>query len=156
MRLADIKTIEDANKFVYEDYIPDHSRRFGDCAKKAVDVHRPLTDDLQSRLPAIFSIQSKRKVHNDYTIQFKTFWFQLEAKQKTTVYKRDTVIVEERLDGTTHIRLKGVYLDYRVLPLRPKHVRIPVAALTARKPDWKPPTTHPWKKFKFGKNSPRA
>ena len=147
MRLADIKTIDDANKFVYEEYVPDHSRRFGDCARKAGDVHRPLTDDLRARLPAIFSVQSKRQVHNDYTIQFKTLWFQLEAQQKTTVYKRDIVIVEERLDGTIHIRLKGVYLEYRVLPERPKKVRVPVAALTARKPNWKPPADHPWRRW---------
>ncbi len=147
MRLANIKTTDAANKFVSEKYIPDHNRRFGITAKKAIDAHRPLTDDLRARLTAIFSVQSKRKVNNDYTIQFKNHWFQLEATQKTTVYKRDTVIIEERLDGTTRIRLKGVYLEYRELPERPKKVRIPVVALTARKPNWKPPAGHPWKKL---------
>lgn len=147
MRLVDIKNEDEANLFVSEIYLPDHNKRFGVTAKKAMDVHRPLTDDLRARLTAIFSVQSKRKVNNDYTIQFKNHWFQLEATQKTTVYKRDTVIVEERLDGTIHIRLKSVYLEYRELPERPKKVRIPVVALTARKPNWKPPADHPWKKL---------
>lgn len=146
MRLVDIKNEDEANKFVSEIYLPDHNKRFGVIAKKSIDMHRPLTDDLRTRLTAIFSVQSKRKVNNDYTIQFKNHWFQLEATQETTVYKRDTVIVEERLNGTVHIRLTGVYLKYRELPERPKKVRIPVAALTARKPNWRPPTDHPWKK----------
>ena len=149
MRLANVKARDAASNFVLKTYVPDHNRRFGITAKKSLDVHRPLTDDLRARLTAIFSVQSKRKVNNDYTIQFKNHWFQLEAQQKTAVYKRDTVIVEERLDDTIHIRLKGVYLEYRELPERPKKVRIPVAALTARKPSWKPPADHPWKKFKI-------
>lgn len=156
MRLADVKTRDIANEFVREKYVPDHNRRFGITAKKAIDAHRPLSDDLRAKLTEIFSVQSKRKVNNDYTIQFKTFWFQLEAQQKTAVYKRDTVIVEERLDGTIHIRFKGVYLEYRELPERPKKVRIPVAALTARKPNWKPPADHPWRRFNSEKISPRA
>jgi hypothetical protein len=149
MRLADVKTRDTASEFVQETYVSDHNRRFGITAKKSLDVHRPLTDDLRARLTAIFSVQSKRKVNNDYTIQFKNHWFQLEAQQKTAVYKRDTVIVEERLDDTIHVRLKSTYLEYRELPERPQKVRIPVAALTARKPNWKPPADHPWKKFKF-------
>jgi len=111
-----------------------------------VDAHRPLTDELRTNISSIFSVQSKRRVNNDYTIQFKTKWFQLEATQKTSVYKRDEVIVEERLDGTIHVRLKNVYLEYHELPLRPKPVHIPVVALTKQEPKWRPPANHSWKK----------
>ena len=156
MRLANIKNEDEANEFISLKYLPDHNKRFGVTAKKTIDAHRPLTDDLRARLTAIFSVQSKRRVNNDYTIQFKNHWFQLEATQKTTVYKRDTVIVEERLDGTIHVRLKGVYLKYHELPERPKKVRIPVVALTARKPNWRPPANHPWKNSKIQKNSLNA
>jgi len=146
MRLRDIKAQNEANLYIYEKYIPDHDKRFSVTAKNQIDAHRPLTDDMRKKLSSIFSVQSKRKVNNDYTIQFKTLWFQLEPIQKTTVYKRDEVIVEERLDGTIHIRLKHVYLEYRVLPSRPKPIRIPIVALTTQKPRWTPPKNHPWKK----------
>lgn len=146
MRLADIKVRDNANTFICKEYLPDHNKRFSVPAKHSHDAHRPLSDDLRMRLPSIFSIQSKRRVNNDYTIQFKTRWFQLEAKQKTSVYKRDEVIVEERLDDTVHIRLKDIYLNYHELPRRPKPVRVPVVALTRQKPDWHPPKDHPWRK----------
>ena len=149
MRLADVKKRDEANRFVCEKYLPDHNAKFNVLAKNTNDAHRPLSDDLRVKLPSIFSIQSRRKVNNDYTIQFKTRWYQLEAAQKTSVYKRDEVIVEERLDGTVHIRLKAVYLEYQELPDRPKPLRVPVAAITKQKPDWKPPKDHPWRKFNF-------
>jgi hypothetical protein len=149
MRLAKVKTRDAANQFISRDYIPDHNARFGVSAKNTGDAHRPLTATMRMNLLSIFSVQSRRKVNNDYTIQFKTRWFQLEAVQKTSVYKRDEVIVEERFDATVHIRLKDVYLEYCELPERPKSVRVPVAALTRQKPDWKPPNNHPWRKFNF-------
>lgn len=147
MRLANMKTRGEANLYMYEQYIPDHNRRFSVVARNTNDVHRPLTDDLKSRLSSIFSIQSTRKVNNDYTIQFKTQWFQLKDQQKTSVYKRDEVTIEERLDGTTRIRLKKVYLEYGILPTRPKPVHVPVVAITTRKPICKPPKDHPWRRW---------
>jgi hypothetical protein len=82
---------------------------------------------------------------NDYTIMFKTKFIQLTEIQPTTVYKRDTVIVEEPLDGTIKINLKGHYLNYKLLPERPKKQNIPVLALTRQKSFWKPPVNHPWR-----------
>lgn len=149
MRLADVKKRDEANQFICEQYIPDHNKRFSVPAKDANDAHRPLSDDLRVKMSSIFSVQSRRKVNNDYTIQFKNQWFQLEAKQKTAVYKRDEVIVEERLDGSIHIRLKNTYLEYRKLPERPKPAHVPIVALTGQKPEWKPPKDHPWRKLIF-------
>lgn len=149
MRLVDIKTRDSGDKYIREKYRDDHNKRFSVPARSIIDAHRPLSDDLRARLPSIFSIQSKRKVNNDYTIQFKNKWFQLEATQDTTVYKRDEVIVEERLDDTLHIRNKNTYLKYHELPERPKPMSVPVVALTKRKPDWKPPLNHPWRRNNF-------
>ena len=149
MRLIDIKIREHANNFVSEKYLPDHNRRFSVPARNANDMHRPLSSDMRKNLSSIFSIQSRRKVGNDYTIQFKSQWLQLNSEQKTTVYKRDTVTIEERLDGTIHVQLKKIYLTYRMLPTRPKPVDVPLIALTSQKPTRKPPKDHPWRKMKF-------
>jgi len=146
MRLVDIKTRDTANQFICEKYIPDHNQRFSVVARNESDAHRPLTDELRNTLDSIFSIQSKRKIRNDYTIQFKNEWFQLEQVQDTTVYKRDEVTIEERLDGTIKVRMKDVYLKYKKLPERPKKVSVPVVAITSKAPTWRPPANHPWKK----------
>ena len=145
MRLAHVKKEKEGNVFIHDIYKQDHNQRFSVQPKSDSDAHRPLTDIHKKHIDAIFSKQEKRKVNNDYTIQFKTKWLQLEATQPTPVYKRDTVIVEERLDGTLHIRLKDLYLKYHELPERPKKVHVPVVALTEKKPNWTPPPHHPWK-----------
>lgn len=149
MRLLDIKTCDAGDKYIREEYKDDHNKRFSVPARSTVDVHRPLSDDLKDRLPSIFSKQEKRKVNNDYTIQFKNRWFQLESTQDTAIYKRDEVIVEERLDDSLHIRFKNTYLKYHELPARPKPLNVPVVALTNKKPDWKPPVNHPWRRNNF-------
>ena len=146
MRLRNIKSREDANRYLTEEYLSEHNHRFSVVPKQEGDAHRPLTKELRERLSSIFSIQSERRVNNDYTIQFKSRWFQLAATQETTVYKRDTVTMEERLDGTLHVRLNDVYLTYTELPERPKRVRMKVTALTRETPRWKPPVDHPWRK----------
>ena len=151
MRLRDLEERDEANIYIYEKYIPDHDKRFSVISKNPVDAHRPLTDDQRSRLPSIFSVQSTRKVNNDYTVQFKTLWFQLEATEGTAVYKRDEVTVEERLDGTIHIRLKEKYIKYHIIPGRPKRKNVRLPALTANKTHGTPPKNHPWRKFNFGK-----
>ncbi len=146
MRLAHVKTRDGANEFVKVTYVPDHNRRFSVVARNKNDAHRPLTDAMRAELSSIFSVHSTRKVNNDFTVQFKTRWFQVGATQETAVYKRDTVTVEEWLDGSVHIRLKETYLVYTELPARPKPVHIPVPALTAETPRWVPPPNHPWRK----------
>jgi len=146
MRLLNIKSRKNANQYLKNEYLADHNRRFSVVPKQEGDAHRPLTEELRKKLSSIFSIQSERRVNNDYTIQFKSQWFQLRATQDTTVYKRDVVTIEERLDGTLHIRLRDTYLAYTELPERPKKVRMKVTALTSEKPKWVPPIDHPWRK----------
>lgn len=150
MRLRNIKRQDDANWYLADEYLLDHTARFAIEARQEGDAHRPLTDDLRKRLPAIFSIQSERNVNNDFTFRFKNQWFQLFSKQPIAVYRRDVVTVEERLDGNIHIRLKGTYLAYLVIAKYERVARSRVAALTREKPHWKPPADHPWKRFKFG------
>lgn len=146
MRLRGIKHRDEANWYLVEEYLEEHNKRFSVTPRKEGDAHRPLTKELRKKLPSIFSIQSKRRVNNDFTIQFKSRWFQLNATQDTTVYKGDTVTIEEWLDGTLHIRLRDTYLTYTELVERPKRVRMKVTALTREKPRWRPPVDHPWKK----------
>ena len=146
MRLQNIKDRDTANRYLESEYLTDHNKRFSVTPRQEGDAHRPITKELREKLPSIFSIQSERRVNNDYTIRFKRKWFQLSATQNTTVYKKDIVTIEERLDDTLHIRLNNVYLEYTELPERPKRVRMLVTALTTEKPRWKPPADHPWKK----------
>ncbi len=152
LRLAGISTIKEANKFL-ETYIQKFNAKFAVAPQKKKDLHRTINRQLKEKLPRIFSVQSERVVHNDYTVMFKNRYFQLGEIQPATVYKKDRVIIEEHLDDSVKIDLKGHYLNYTVLPERPKkQIDIKLPAITNRKQsDWKPPIDHPWRRqFTFG------
>jgi len=147
LRLANISTFKEANKFL-NTYITKFNKQFSVLPSKQDNLHKPVNKVVKKQLRQIFSIQSQRKVNNDYTIMFKNQFFQLEEKQPTTVFKKDTVSIEEHLNGNIKINLKGHYLNYQVLPERPKKIKdIPVVALTNRKTDYKPPADHPWRRM---------
>jgi len=147
LRLASITTIDEANTFLKE-YIPKFNAKFAVIPQRQANLHKKVTEQLKEKLPPIFSIQNNRKVNNDYTVRFKTQYFQLDREQPTTVYKKDTVIIEEHLNGEIKINLKEHYLNYTILPERPKkEIDIKLPALTIRKQsDWKPPVDHPWRR----------
>ena len=146
LKLANITTIEKANEFLKE-YIPKFNSKFAVVPQKQADLHKEINKTLKQKLPQIFSIQNERKVMNDYTILFENKFYQLDRIQPTTVYKKDTVIVERHLNGDTKINLKEHYLGYEELPERPKkEIDIKLIALTKqRQSDWKPPANHPWR-----------
>ena len=147
LRLAGITSIEEADKFLKK-YIPKFNAKFAIVPKRRKNLHKKITEQTKEKLPQIFSIQNQRIVNNDYTIMFKTNYFQLDREQTTTVYKKDKVIVEEHLDGTIKLRLRSRYLNYAVLPERPKkEIDIKLVALTRqRQGSYKPPADHPWRK----------
>lgn len=147
LRLAGITTPREANKFL-EEYIPKFNAKFAVVPKRKKNIHRIISEQIKEKLPQIFSIQNQRKVHNDYTVMFKNNYFQLNREQSVTVYKKDTVIVEEHLDGSVKLCLKNHYLNYTVLPERPKkEINIKLVALTRQKQNsYKPPVDHPWRK----------
>lgn len=154
LRLRNISDIETANRFLEEEYIHAFNKKFSVKPMKPNDLHRQLNEYEQNNLDAIFSVQSTRQINNDFTIRFKNQWLQLAEIQPTTVLRTDTVLMEERLDETIWIRLKGTYLDYTVLPKRPEKVnqKINLVALTRTKAPWKPPKDHPWRRpFLYGK-----
>lgn len=147
LRLAGIGGMAEANKFLVEEFLPKFNRKFAVPAKKAGDLHRPVTKTELSRLAGILSVQTPRRVNNDFTISLNGVWYQLIEQQPTLVLKKDMVIVEERLDGSVQIRKGKHYLTFVVLPQRPKRtIDLPITGLTpAKQFKWTPPADHPWR-----------
>lgn len=148
MRLANITTIKEANRFL-KYYIVKFNARFAVATNRKKDLHRNLNKQTENSLDQILSIQNTRVINNDYTIRFNSSYYQLTRRQTTTVYKRDKVIVEERLNGEIKFRLRDTYLNYFSLPERPKkEIDIKLPALTRQiQGSYVPPANHPWRKM---------
>lgn len=147
MRLANISTPEEGSKFLKEVFLPKFNGRFTVIPVKEGDVHRKLSEIDKNNLNRIFSVQSGRRVNNDFTVQFKNHWYQLAELQPTTVRASDKVTVEEWLSGDIHFSLREMYLSYTILPERPKKIKQPPLILTTHRLNWKPPINHPWRQY---------
>ena len=109
-RLSKITTRAAMNTFLEATYLPLHNERFTRAPQQSGDAHRPLTETQKDRLASIFSQQYTRVVRNDFTVQWNNRWFQLVEAQPTTVYRKDEIMIEERLAGTIHLRKGDDYL----------------------------------------------
>jgi hypothetical protein len=153
LRLADISTMEAGNAFLRDFYIDDHNTHFAIDPANDTDAHRPLL--AEHHLEQILSQRTERSVHNDFTLRFQKRFFQLFEEQPVRVSPKDKILVEIRLDGTTHLRAKGCYLRFKPIEKRP--YRPLLAAQPSRNKVYddpritgrgsKPAKDHPWRRL---------
>ena len=108
MRLQGARTLDQANE-VLETLLPLHNQRLSKRPKDETDAHRPLG---AHDLGAILSIQTQRRVSNDYVVRFANRSYQLLPPALPGM-RLGEVTVEERLDGSMKIRFKDKYPAYK-------------------------------------------
>lgn len=112
LRLAGARTMEEANAVLERTFEPWFNRTCIEEPASPNDAHRVL--DRKLDLAAILSHQESRSVARDYTICYRKRVYQLLPPAWPGLCKNE-VIVEERLDGTMHIRFKQRYLAFKPL-----------------------------------------
>lgn len=146
LRLNNISTIEEANKFLEEEFFPKFNAKFMVEARTKANLHKRLTKKENSNLDSIFSRQYERVVRNDFTIDHKKNCYQLDKIQPVTICKRDRVTVEERMDQTIQFRLRGKYLNYKLLPEKPRRIKMDKTQwVIAASSNYEPPVNHPYR-----------
>jgi transposase len=130
LRLAGISTIETANRFLDETYLPDRNQRFAVRPASSVDAHRPVAG---LDLAAILSVQTWRTVSSDYTVRHKGRRYQIERRSIRGGVRGARVQVEERIDGSMKLRWQGRYLKFHALPDVTPQVPVSSAAAARRR-----------------------
>lgn len=158
MRLAKITTYAHANRFLLNTFLPWYNARY---THQAESVYMPLPKD--QNLDLIFCDKKKRRVNNDNTIQIHGQTVQippsrmvlsfsrkqvdvclLEDRRILIVYKGH-IIAESQLAKNNKILKKEKNIE-KLLNQREYHV-VPVRNI------YRPPATHPWRKFVYGKRN---
>lgn len=147
LRLANIATEQAANIFLQEVFIAKYNRKFSVIPAKTGDAHKPLEKEEEKNLNHVFSLQEARRVNNDFTIQFKNKWYQLQEIQPTTVRPHMVILMETWLDESVHVMLNKHELAYLLLPEKPKKQSKQPPILTTHPLNWKPPLNHPWRNY---------
>jgi hypothetical protein len=108
MRVAGVKTLEEANQYLEETYLVWWERELTVAPANADDAHRPL--DKSHSLEASLSHVETRQVRNDYTIPLDGELYQIERKAVVGGLRKANVRVEKRLDGSIAVRFGERYL----------------------------------------------
>ena len=153
LRLRGISTMPEANRFLWDIYIPEHNRRFSVAAAEPTDAHRPLL--ATHKLEQILSLRTERTLMNDYTLRDNNKFYQVLEHQQVEVRPKDKVEVEARLDGSIHLRFKGVYLNFKRIPKRPYRPYLVAQPSRGKQYDdprtkgvgSKPAKDHPWRRL---------
>ena len=143
MRLGGIRTIEEGNTFL-EGYLPLYNKRFSVRPREKEDFHRPLAKGLD--LDAILCIKTQRALRNDFTVAHNRKLYQVED-----AIHASKVMVQDRINGSMRIYHKDRALRFKEITARPLREKKPLAVPRKIK-SYTPPTSHPWRGFKFGKH----
>ncbi len=97
LRRAGITTIEDANRFLKEVFLPAHNARFAVAPEAAGSAFVPVAG---AAIEDILCVQEERVVGNDNTVRYKNRHLQIPADRHRHHYVKAKVRVHEYPDGT--------------------------------------------------------
>ncbi len=110
MRLEQISTIDDANKFLAR-YLSVHNKKFVVKPAKQSDLHREIPKS--TNLDRILCRKTQRVLKNDMTVQYNNKLYQI--KDKVNARK---IVIEERMSGRKIITYNNKVLKFKEVVLR--------------------------------------
>jgi hypothetical protein len=140
MRRAGACSLEQANTYLEETYLPLWNRRFTVAAANPTDAHRRLR--AEHDLAAILSQVEERVVTNDYTIRYQGKIYQIGREEIVAGMRGGRVRVERRLDGSLAVRFRDRYLGVQEREPAPKAAPGPKVKVEVRK--WKSAPRSGW------------
>ena len=145
LRLVDIATLEAANRYLDETFLPALNARFTVPPSSPVDLHRKLARG--QRLEEVLCWQEARVVARDWTLRWQGRFWQIDKRHAALSLVGRPVAVRTLLDGRRQLLYRGQPLTWRELPERPQPPpRLPAASQPPRR-RVTPAPNHPWRRF---------
>jgi hypothetical protein len=146
MRLKNIACFEEANRYLTEEYLPEHNRRYARQAASATDFHAaaPAGTDLER----VFCLEEERTLGCDWVVRYQNRLYQVERQSPHYAPAKSQVTVCAWEDGRLEIHYRGQKLEWKEIGERP--ARQPVQegrAGQAPRGTWKPAADHPWRQY---------
>lgn len=138
MKLRGIRSMDEANRFLEQEYFEKHNAKYSRIPKEKADLHRKCNLDLDD----IFTVITERKVANDWTIRYKNKILQLDNKRPAIVKPKDSVTVHERLDKTIFITIRNERINHHEIQPNAKPDKPKVYSQILHRPSF----NHPWKR----------
>jgi len=123
LRLRNISTAEEANRFLEQTYMASYTRKYGAPPKDAQDAHRPLSKREQDALPETLCRMKTRVLQNDFTVSFESQWFQILKTHGLAIRPKDPVIVRQAPDGKLSFAIRNKVANTKPILKRTRPVR---------------------------------
>jgi transposase len=106
LRLQEINTVEEANKFLEEEYLAKYNKQFSISARETASYYKKLAANLDKKWT--FAIRDMRIIGNDYTIRRKGKIYLLQ--NPTPRMRRRKVEIKEAIDGSLRFSTKDTII----------------------------------------------
>ena len=156
LRRQGIGEVTAANAFLEAVYWAEHNRRFARSPASPEDFHVAISRGV--RLDAVFRLEEKRTVSNDWVVRYDNRFLQIE-RQSHQPPARSTVLVYEAANGQIEIRYRERVMRWREIApasVLAKHTTSPQAWRPAPPPstavapvpvrEHRPSMDHPWRR----------
>jgi len=111
LKLNKISSIEEANRYLHNVFLPRFNKRFSRDPKDPEPAWRSVPRGIN--LESVFSIKELRTVMADNTLSYRNRIFQILPDKYRISFAKAKVVVEKRLDNSIHIKYKNQYLNYK-------------------------------------------
>lgn len=102
LRKVQARTVEEANAYLEEIYLPLWNQRFTCEPRQAGDAHRAL--DARTDLASVLSRVERRTVAQDYTVRWQAAAYQIRRQDIGGGMRGAPVTIEQRLNGSVWMR----------------------------------------------------
>ena len=148
LRRKKIGTHADANRYLVEEYCPQHNARYAQTAAAPEDDHLPSPG--AGKLAKIFRLETERVLSNDWVVQHESRFYQVERQSQQHAPAKGKVRVCEGEDGSLEIHYREQKLKWKEIAARAvseKRVKEKTerALPRATTRNWKPGPDHPWR-----------
>ena len=151
LRRRNVCTHAGANRYLEQEYLAEHNRRFARPPVGKEDFHRPAPTAAQ--LDRIFRLQSERVISNDWVIRYNGRSLQLQRQSQRYAPAQAKVTVWEAEEGSLEVDYRGQKLEWKEIASAAGGASSATQTrgqAPARRPRtgrrWKPAAEHPWRR----------
>lgn len=156
LKLYNITTIEDANKYLLEVFVPYFNERFALDYKKFSSVFE--SSPSEEKINYTLAILTPRKIDNGNAIKYQKKYYQpfADGKIKCFLPKTECLVIKA-FNGELLVSIDEQVLELKELNRNKEHsVNFDEVFEASERKKYIPPMTHPWKLASFKKQLQKA
>jgi transposase len=156
LRLNNITTIEEANKYLTEVFVPEFNKEFALDYKKFPTVFE--TSPTEEKINYTLAVLTPRKIDNGNSIKYQNKYYQpyIDGELKCFSSKTECLVIKA-FNGNLLVSINEQVLELKELNRNKKYSEnFDEVMETKEKEKYIPPITHPWKLASFKKQMQKA